>query len=184
MLSLSPLSLDSIMLDEARAYLRIENAEEDAPLGAILLAAISHAERIIGQILIQREIREIQNITGHWQRLSCAPATEIIAVNGIPAEGSAFAMPAENYALDLSRDGDAIIRILQAGSAGRFETIYRAGLASDWDGLPESLRIGILRLCGHYYNHRDGADDNGPPTAIMALLRPFRRLQFGHRILP
>ena len=38
MLSSDALGLDGVMLDEAKAYLRLESDEDDAPLGAIILA--------------------------------------------------------------------------------------------------------------------------------------------------
>ena len=44
MISRDAVVLGSDMLDEARAYLRLESEEEDASLGSVLLGAIGHAE--------------------------------------------------------------------------------------------------------------------------------------------
>jgi uncharacterized phiE125 gp8 family phage protein len=55
---------------------------------------------------------------------------------------------------------------------------YRAGLAADWNGVPEPLRQGIVRLAAHLYGARGGTE--GPaPASVAALWRPFRRLPFG-----
>jgi hypothetical protein len=61
--SLDPLGLDSIMLDEARAYLRIDVAEEDPSLSAAVLAAIAHAETFTRSILIRRNA---VGLVGDW----------------------------------------------------------------------------------------------------------------------
>ena len=93
----------------------------------------------------------------------------------LSAEGSAFALPMTAYALDIDGSGDGWVRVMQPGAAGRVDVRLIAGLASGWDGLPDGLRHGILRLLAHLHAHRDGGDDAGPPPAVIALLRPFRR---------
>ncbi len=176
MLSHDALSLDSVMLDEAKAYLRLETDDEDAPLGAIILAAISHAEAFTRQILIRRGVRETISASPDWTRLSAGPMTAITQITGLPADGASFVLPAANYIADIDSNGDGHIRITQAGAAGRVEITYMAGLAASWAELPETLRLGILRLAGHLHLHRDAGDDAGPPAAVAALLRPWRRM--------
>jgi uncharacterized phiE125 gp8 family phage protein len=177
MLSIQALSLDGGMLDEAKAYLRLETDEDDAPLGAILLAAIGHAEGYTGQILIQREVSETITASADWRRLSAMPVTAFTSVTGIPAEGAPFLLPTANYKADIDTAGEGYLRVTEPGGAGRVEVTYLAGLSLDWSGLPESVRLGILRLTGHLYTHRDASDDAGPPAAVAALLRPWRRMR-------
>jgi uncharacterized phiE125 gp8 family phage protein len=176
MLSHEALGLDSIMLDEAKAYLRLETDQEDAPLGAILLAAIAHAEAFTRQVLIRREVRQTISATPAWTRLSASPVAAITSVTGLPADGASFVLPAANYTSDIDNNGDGHIRVTQAGAAGRVEISYQAGIAASWAELPETLRLGILRLTGHLHLHRDSGDDTGPPAAVAALLRPWRRM--------
>ena len=177
MLSTELLGLDGVMLDEAKAYLRLELDEDDAPLGAIILAAIAHAERYTGLILIRRGVKEVITASSQWRRLGALPVAGVTSVTGIPAEGATFVLPAANYGVDIDNDGECYIRVTMAGSAGRVEIAYLAGLSPDWASLPESLRLGILRLVGHLYTHRDASDDPGPPMAVVALLRPWRRMK-------
>ena len=177
MLSHDALSLDGDMLDEAKAYLRLESGEDDAPLGAIILAAISHAERFTAQLLVRRGVREIRSVSSFWQRLTATPVIAITSVTGIPAEGATFTVPVTGYSTEIDSHGEGHFRVTQAGSAGRVEVAYQAGLADSWAELPEALRLGILRLVGHLYANRDAADDNGPPAAVIALLRPWRRVR-------
>jgi hypothetical protein len=50
------------------------------------------------------------------------------------------------------------------------------GIALDPNGVPEPIRQGVLRLVGHLFAVRDGADGE-PPAAVTALWRPYRRLR-------
>jgi uncharacterized phiE125 gp8 family phage protein len=177
MLSLDPLGLDSIMLDEARAYLRIDVAEEDPSLSAAVLAAIAHAETFTRSILIRRNAREILSASSGWQVLQAAPVQSVVSVAGIPAEGPIFPLDAGAWEAKIGSRGDAYVRILQQGAAGRAEITSMAGVAVDWAALPEALRLGLLRMTAHFHTHRDAPDDRGPPAAALALLLPWRRMR-------
>lgn len=177
MIERDALGLDESMLDSAKAYLRLEGDEEDAPLGAILIAAIGHAEQFLNLMLIRRGVRELIASSDRWTRLSATPVMSITGVTGRPAEGAAFALPVGAYGVDIDASGDGWLRVTQPGSAGRVEIAYVAGLADDWMSLPEAVRLGLLRLIGHLHLHRDSADDAGPPAAVAALLRPWRRMR-------
>lgn len=177
MLSLDPLGLDSAMLDEARAYLRVEAAEDDASLSAALLAAIGHAENFTRAVLVRRTAREIISASSGWQILQIAPVQSVISVIGIPTEGAIFAYAAGAWEAKIGSRGEAYLRVTQPGSAGRAEIACDAGLAADWAALPEALRLGLLRLTAHFYAHRDAPDVGGPPAAALALLLPWRRLR-------
>ncbi len=177
MLSLDPLGLDSIMLDEARAYLRVENGEDDPSLSSALLAAIGHAENFTRAILIRRSAREIISASTGWQILQAAPVQAVSGVIGIPAEGASFALVSDAWEAKIGSRGEAYVRILQPGSAGRAEIVCVAGLAADWASLPEALRLGLLRLTAHFHAHRDAPDAGAPPAAALALLLPWRRMR-------
>ena len=177
MLSLDPLGLDSAMLDEARAYLRVDSAEEDASLASAMLAAAGHAEQFTRQMLIRRTAREMFSAGSGWQTLSASPVHAINSVTGIPAEGATFPLATNAWEAKIGSRGDAHIRILQPGSAGRVEVSSVSGLSPDWTSLPESLRMGIVRLAAHFYGHRDSIDNPGPPAAALALMLPWRRIR-------
>lgn len=177
MLSLDPLGLDSVMLAEVRAYLRVDAGTDDNVLAACAVAAVAHAEQFTRQILIRRGARDLVTAGSGWQILQAMPVQSIVGVTGIPAEGANFAMAASTWEAKISSRGETYFRVLQAGIAGRAEVSLIVGIAANWASLPESLRLGLLRLAGHFYSNRDAHDDAGPPAAALALLLPFRRMQ-------
>ena len=175
MISRDAVVLDSDMLDEARAYLRLETEEEDASLGSVLLGAIGHAEAYLGQMLLRRNAREVVAASMHWQRLSVLPVVMVNSVTGIPAEGMPFALSSDAYKIEIDAHGEGWLRVMQPESAGRVEIACLAGMALTWVELPEAIRLGILRLAAHLHLHRDNPDDMGPPEGVAALLRPWRQ---------
>lgn len=174
MLSLDPLGLDSVMLSEVRAYVRVDDGTDDGVVAACAAAAVAHAEQFTRQILIRRGAKEMVTAGSGWQILQAMPVQSVIGVTGIPAEGGAFAMAASAWEAKISSRGEAYFKVLQPGIAGRAEVVLSVGFADNWAALPESLRLGLLRLAAYFYNNRDASDDNGPPAAALALLLPFR----------
>lgn len=173
---IDPLIIGADGVDEAKTYVRIESDEEDGTIAALLAAAIHHCETFTGQILIARSVVERLCVSSAWQRLSATPVQSITSVSGIPAEGAPFALGIDAYALDIDGAGDGWVRITQPGAAGRVDVTYTAGAALSWGAISDPLRHGILRLTAHLHGHRDSADDAGPPAAVAALWRPWRRM--------
>ena len=101
----------------------------------------------------------------------------IDGVEAIDAAGAAAALPADAYAIDIDAAGDGWVRVLRAAGAKRVRVTYSAGMAIEIEALPEALRHGVVRLAAHLYTHRDRQDGAGPPAAVTALWRPWRRLR-------
>lgn len=163
--------------DEAKAYLRIDHMDEDALIDRLIANAMELAEAFTAQQLLQRNVVETLGAGSGWQRLSSAPVRSITGVKGLPADGAPFDLPVDSYGIDIDAHGQGWARVTNPGAAGRIRVTLTAGLAADWASLPEPVRLGVIRLTAHTYSCRDAADDVGPPAAVAALLRPWRRLR-------
>ncbi len=156
----------AISLGEVKAYLRIDGAEEDALLAGLVRTAASLCEAFIGQVLIAEIRSETVTADREWHRLSATPVRRFEGAN---AAGAAAAF---DSLIDAS--GDGWVRVSGTLSA---RITVEAGIAEDWNGVPEPLRQGIVRLTAHLYANRDAAGDAGPPAAVAALWRPWRRMR-------
>lgn len=161
-------------LEEAKAYLRIEDAAEDALVARLIATATTLCEQFIGQVLIARTMTETIAATGDWRRLRTTPVRAIARVEGVSVAGMPFVLPVDGYAIDIDAGNDGWVRVT---GPGRALVTVEAGMADDAAGLPDPLRQGILRLVAHLYAHRDDADEEGPPAAVVALWRPWRRMR-------
>lgn len=164
-------------LDDAKGYLRIESDADDEGVTALLSAAGAVAEGFLSQAIVIRAFEETIPAVNQWRRLARTPVRALTSVQGLPAEGAAFDLPLEDYAIDIDADGDGWVRVSNPGSAARVIVTYEAGISAGWAGLPDMIRQGIIRLVAHLHAHRDARDDGGPPIAVAALWRPWRRMR-------
>lgn len=160
-------------LEEAKAYLRIETAAEDALIARLVASARGLCEAFVGQLLLRREIVETVSAEGSWQRLGAAPVAAITRVAAVDGAGAETVMAADSYAIDIDPAGEGWVRVPR----GRVRVTYRAGIAENEAEVPAAIAQGVTRLVAHLYAHRD--DAVGPPAAVAALWRPFRRLRLG-----
>ena len=163
----------------AKGFLRVERADEDGLIAALVVAAAEHCEGFTGQALLARGFVETMPASRAWQRLTRTPVRAITSVEALPAEGPAQPLASALYAIDIDAKGDGWVRLTALGEARRIRVGYQAGVAGAWADLPAVLRHGILRLAAHFYTHRaaEGARPAEPPAAVTALWRPYRRLR-------
>ena len=161
--------------EAVRAYLRGGASEPDGLVERMAASAIVLFEAFAGRVLIVRECRETLSSDARWRRLEATPVRSISAVEGLPAEGAAFAMPVGSHAIDLDAGGDGWVRVTLAGVAGRVRVTLTAGDCADWDAVPGPVAQGIVLLAAHMIEGRHAED--APPAAVSALWRPYRRMR-------
>ena len=178
-LSLAPMPSAPVSLAELKAFLRIGTGEEDALLAGLVRSAAETCEAFTGRLLIARPVEETIAASTGWTRLGTGPASAIETVAALAADGTAIPLPAGDYAIDIDAAAEGWVRLTAPRDEKRVRVGYRAGLAEGPNGLPEAVRQGVVRLAAHLYVHRDPADGAGPPAAVTALWRPWRRLRLG-----
>lgn len=175
----APPALSSAALNELKAWLGITRSADDAELGALLRAALDVCEGFIGAAPLQMGCEDTLVASGLWQELSAQPVRAITALALIDITGTRTALGAGEYEFDIDAEGRGRVRLARPAVQTRMVATYSAGLASDWTGLPDAIRHGILRLAAHQHRARDieGKAAPLPPAAVAALWRPWRRMR-------
>lgn len=171
----APAPVEPVSVGELKAYLRLDGSAEDAVLAGFIRTARTMCEAFTGVMLVARSFRETVAAFGRPRRLSAAPVLGVDAVERLDQAGVAAAV--QGWTLSFADDGAGLVEA--PVNEGRVRVTYRAGIAEDWNGVPEALRQGIIRLAAHLYSYRDDPGDKGPPAAVAALWRPWRRLRLG-----
>ena len=166
-----------VALAELKAFLRISVGDEDALLAGLVRAAAELCEAFTGRALIDRAVEEVVAAATARTRLTGGPVRTIESVAAIDAAGAATLLDAEAFTTEIDAAGDGWVRLRRATEARRLRVSYRAGMAVDWNGIPEMLRHGIVRLAAHSYLRRGEARETEMPAAVTALWRPWRRLR-------
>jgi uncharacterized phiE125 gp8 family phage protein len=182
----TPAVLAPAALAELKQWLGITTAADDAPLAALLAAALETCEGFTGAMPLEAVCEEVLPLCHSWpetwrttwQHLATRPVQAITAVDGISAAGDRFALASDAYEAKLDADGGGRVRVTAPGDATRVAVRFTAGLAPDWDALPDGLRHGVMRLAAHQHRQREGDGAAPlPPAAVAALWRPWRRLR-------
>jgi uncharacterized phiE125 gp8 family phage protein len=158
---------EAARIEELKQWLRIEDGREEPLLHQLLRAATEVVESHLGFLLIQRELEWAGRLCDGAVRLAGGPVQSLVSVT---VEGTDEALAAR---IEPGAGAGAIV-IVDGGADTSVRIRYVAGSASDWNGLPEAVRLGVLRLAAHMYAHRDADDDVGIPIAVIRLLAPFR----------
>lgn len=177
MINIDPIALSGDAVAELKAYLRIEQDEEDSLLGGLIATAIEQGEAFTRQMFIERRVVDRMPVSSAWQRLHASPVRSISAVHAIRFAQSPTLLMLDAYAIDIDAMGEGWTRMAQATDARQIDVEFRAGIASDWATLPETVRMGVIRLAGYLYTVRDDPADTGPPAAVAAFWLPWRRLR-------
>lgn len=154
---------------ELKAHLRVEDGAEDALLAGWLRAATEAAELELGQLLIEREVEEVTAVRCGAARPTLAPVRSVGGVDTLDAAGAWVAVA--GFALKRS-PARVVVGGVMDGAELRLR--YRAGIGTDWNGLPEMVRQAVIRLAAHFYAHRDSAGVPAVPPAVRQLLAPLR----------
>lgn len=160
-------------LNELKHWLRIVRNDDDAQLSGQLRAAVAWCEQFTGGLLLERDVIEDLACRAGWMTLAPRPVVAILDVVEIVSGGTSVALAVGDYAIEIDPDGTGRVRIDRAAVA-RIRVTLSAGLTDRWDGLPEPIRQGIIRLAAHLYAERGVTAV--VPSAVAAFWRPYRRL--------
>ena len=168
-----------VSLSEARAWLRMGGASDDAVVEPLLRAATGICEAFVGQWLVRRSGSETLRLRHGAAWLSVRPVVAVDDVRTMAADDSEMALAADDYRLSLAADGAGRLIVAPQHGAARVRVTYRAGMAVAGAAVPEAIRHGIVRMAQHLYEARDAKEQPPPPAAIAALWQPWRALRLG-----
>ena len=174
---LTPASLPPSALAELKQWLGITTELDDTPLTGLLRAGLDMCEAFTGLMPLEAGCEEMLALGSEWQALSTRPVQAITSLETVATDGARETLGIGDYALELDGDGTGRVRAT-ASKEQRVAVQFTAGLAPDWDALPQALRHGIVRLAAHQHRERETSGAGPlPPAAVAALWRPWRRMR-------
>lgn len=166
-------------LAEVKAFLRISVSDEDGLLAGLVRTAADLCEAFTGRALIDRAVEEMVAASTARTTLGAGPARAITGLAALDAAGAATELAEDVFAAGIDAAGEGWVRLETPVDSARLRVSYRIGIAADWNGVPEMLRHGIVRLAAQYYLQREQSGNGAVPAAVTALWRPWRQLRLG-----
>jgi uncharacterized phiE125 gp8 family phage protein len=173
---------------DAKAHCQVEDSDEDALIDGLVAAVTGYLDAqngILGRALISQTWRLTLNHTpcSDKLRLAFPPVQSVSLVKYLDADGDEQTFASSNYRFVAG--GDAPYIELASGASwptvseqgGSFWVEYVAGYGDDASDLPPSLVVAAKMLLGHFFEHREAAQEGAVstvPMAFDALTQTFR----------
>lgn len=189
---------EPVSVDELKAHVRVSGTAEDTVLASLITAARQACETQVGKCFISRDISVFLD---RWPSVSRQPwwdgtregadvgtlppiklpVTPVSAVSGIylyAANGTATALPAEGYQVDLL--GGRVAFDVAPAAPGRIlngiEMRVTAGYGAAGD-VPAVFKQAIKQVAAHLYTYRGDVPEQAiTRSGAAALLAPYREV--------
>ena len=184
---LIPPATEPVSLAEAKHYLRVEHADDDDLIAALIASARTHVEAQTRRALITQTWRHVRDTWPADGRIAVLPAPlqSLTAVRVYDEEGDAQAIDVQTFIVDTApAPGVVSFPPWSAPAPGRatagieLDTVVGYGDAAT--DVPEPLRLAIRQLVAHWYENRGVVAGGGGaaslPAGVSELLAPYRVL--------
>jgi uncharacterized phiE125 gp8 family phage protein len=187
---------EPVTLAEAKLHLRVDLSDDDALITAMISAAREMVERYTSRTLIYTAYRLTMDNWPYDIELPRSPAIEAAAnlVTGIAyitpriryydGDGNQQTMAYAANDFEVLLDNNPPLLVLPPSGIwpvtyplqrGAIEIDWIAGYGSASTGIPELLRLAIMMLVAHWYEHREAVGSFGSevPLAVDSVLRLY-----------
>lgn len=179
---------EPISVAEAKAHLRVDAGDEDALIGALIVAARMLVERTLGLALVTQTWSYFLDA---WPERGCIalpllPVQAVIAVTLHDDDGGASVLDADDYAVDvLSGPARLVLTAtlppVTTRAFNAYEVAFTAGYGDAGPDVPQTIRQALLLLVAHWFERREPVElGSGPqevPAIVAGLLQPYRRVR-------
>ena len=173
----APAGLSGAPLAELKQWLAITTDGEDDLLVDLLAASHALCERFTGLVAFKCEVRETFAADSLAFRLSAGPVWGFLDAAAVTTVLDRRLLDASDYRFDREGADGGRVTLVASLEEPQVELRYYAGYSDDWSRIADGLRQGIIRFAAHQYRERDSAAADGPPAAVAALWRPYRRMR-------
>lgn len=171
-----------VNLDEAKAHLRITQADEDSLIQTYIDAAVEAVEASTRRQLVTASFQYLIDSFPDEIKLPCPPLASVESITYVDADGDSQTLASSLYQID-SASQPAIIKPAYNKSwpttrdqFNAVEVLFDAGYGAAED-VPDSLKLCIKVLVGHYYENREMAAPvalQEIPYSVQSILARYR----------
>lgn len=178
-------AIEPLSLEEAKVFLRVEAADDDALIAALIAAARLHIESQTQLGLITQSWRLVLDCWPRQGRIVVRPGPlkAVSAARVFDLDGKARPVDTQAFVPELGISTLAF-RPWSMPHPARFaagiEIDFMVGFGDAASDVPESLRHAIRQLVAHWYDNRGliaaDAESAVMPASVAALVAPYRVL--------
>lgn len=134
-----------ISLSDAKAWLKMEEDDDNAIITALIDEVIDLAEREYNFTIVDKTVTAVYESFGNRIHLLMAPVKTVTSIKLIDSEGEETTLTNTE---DYHYKGNTVY--ISKGSANLLEIVYTAG----WDSLPSGILLGLKKMILSAYEDR------------------------------
>ncbi len=168
---------EPVTLTEARNHLKVDSADDNVLITALITTARQLAEKETKRAFITQTWEMILDTAGSEIEIPKPPLQSVISIKVIDDAGNESEVDSTYYDVDPSEGSPGRVK-LKAGCTwpihrgfASFIIEFKAGYGDTADKVPETLRAAVLQIVGHLYDNR-GSEDI--PPGAKTLLWSFK----------
>ena len=152
---------EPVTLAEAKAHLRIDIADDDALITALISSARLHAEMLTARSFITTRWRLVMDgFPGHAIDVHKCPVVSLLSIQYLDMNGLLQTLPSTDYIADLASEPARITPVfgkiwpVSLPQIGAVTVLFDAGYGSA-EAVPEGIKSWIKLRIGSLYEHRE-----------------------------
>jgi uncharacterized phiE125 gp8 family phage protein len=180
----TPPTVEPVTLAQAKAHLKVDTADDDALITALIAAARARTEWHTGRALVTQSWMLYLD---RWPsdgivEIPLPPLQTVTSLTAYARDGSALVIDAAHYVVDFaSAPGRLVLKPDYAPptdlrAANAIALAFTAGYGDAAADVPAMLKQAILEIVAFLYENRGEAPAELPPNCL-ALLAPYRVLK-------
>lgn len=178
---------EPVSVADAKAHARVEVDDDDGLLEGLIVSARQFVENHIGRSLINQTLTLYLDgfpSQGGSIALERPPISSITSVKYVDSAGVQQTLDSSKYSLDAVSEPARLLPAygeswpVTRSHINVVEVAYVAGYGADKDSVPRAIRVAILQVVAHHYEHREvtisGTIITPIPMAAKETLTPYR----------
>jgi len=168
-----------ITLDEAKNYLRVDGADDNALITAFIEAAKDQVEKFTSRTLLTQTFELIYDAVGDSIEIVKSPLQEVTKIETISDAGVKTEVSSSTYVVDISgsrgrvRLKDGCVWPTHRGFAS-FIITAKAGYGENAIDVPVLLRTAVFIALAIIYQERGAIDEGKIVSSISAICWPYK----------
>jgi len=178
----------AVSLAEAKAHLRVDFADDDTYITALINSAVMYAEDLSQRAMVDQTWVQKLDRFQHCIPLVRVPATAVSAVKYKDSAGTLQTLAATEYVVDISSTPGRIVPAsgktwpITLDEIDAVQVTYTAGYGADETKVPDGLKQAVLIHVAQMYENREpvviGTISSEVPFTYQALINPFMVRRF------
>jgi len=173
----TPPSLEPVTLEDAKAHLKLDTADDDALIERLIAAARARAEWHTGRAFVTQSWMLWSDCWAERVEIPLPPLQAVTSVTVFAPDGAATAVDPSAYTVDGASQPARIafhcIAPIALRAINAVAIAFDAGYGATADDVPAPVREAILEIVAELYVHRgDGPEEIS--LSAQALLAPYR----------